>query len=101
METQIIQLTTLTPRKRTFGEYLVEQRVLDRFQLFRALQMQDRMPGARLGHCAVALGFAPRAAIEKQHVRFEHATIDAFEAMQTDAFDREGEIEVEIVYPLD
>ena len=33
----------------SFGEYLVDQGVLDRFQLFRALQMQDRLPGVRLG----------------------------------------------------
>ena len=101
METEIIQLTTLAPRKRAFGEYLVEHRVLDRFQLFRALQMQDRVPGARLGQCAVALGYAARAAIEQQHVRFETAMADAFEAMQTEAFSREGEMDVEIVYPLD
>jgi len=101
MQTEIIQLTTLAPRKRAFGEYLVEQHVLDRFQLFRALQMQDRVPGARLGQCAVALGFAQRAAIEQQHARFEHAMLDAFEAMQTEAFSREGEMDIEVVYPLD
>ena len=100
METQIIQLTTLAPRKRVFGEFLVEHQILDRFQLFRALQMQDRVPGARLGQCAVALGFAARAAIEQKHVQFEHASLDAFEAMQTEAFDK-GEFEIEVVYPLD
>ena len=54
----------------TFGEYLVEEQVLDRFQLFRALQMQDRLPGVRLGECAAALGYAPIAAIEKIFARF-------------------------------
>ena len=54
----------------TFGEYLVEEQVLDRFQLFRALQMQDRLPGVRLGECAAALGYAPIAAIEKIYSRF-------------------------------
>jgi len=49
----------------TFGEFLVDQGVLDRFQLFRALQMQDRMPGIRLGECAAALGYAPIGKIEK------------------------------------
>jgi hypothetical protein len=49
----------------TFGEYLVEQGVLDRYQLLRALQMQDRLPGVRLGECAAALGYAPILAIEK------------------------------------
>src|SRR5882757_10300550 len=53
-----------------FGEYLVEEQVLDRFQLFRALQMQDRLPGVRLGECAAALGYAPIAAIEKIFARF-------------------------------
>src|SRR5450432_1325633 len=53
-----------------FGEYLVEEQVLDRFQLFRALQMQDRLPGVRLGECAAALGYAPIAAIEKIYSRF-------------------------------
>ena len=55
----------------TFGEYLVDQGVLDRFQLFRALQMQDRLPGVRLGECAAALGYAPIAAIERLYERFQ------------------------------
>ncbi len=54
----------------SFGEYLVEEQVLDRYQLFRALQMQDRLPGVRLGECAAALGYAPIAAIEKIYSRF-------------------------------
>ncbi len=54
----------------TFGEYLVEAQVLDRFQLFRALQMQDRLPGVRLGEAAAALGYAPIGAIEKIYTRF-------------------------------
>ncbi len=54
----------------TFGEYLVDQGVLDRFQLFRALQMQDRLPGVRLGEAAAALGFAPIGAIERFYQRF-------------------------------
>ena len=54
----------------TFGEYLVEEQVLDRYQLFRALQMQDRLPGVRLGECAAALGYAPINAIEKIYSRF-------------------------------
>lgn len=40
-----------------FGEYLVEQGAIDRQQLFRALQQQDRHPGAYLGECVAALGF--------------------------------------------
>lgn len=54
----------------TFGEFLVDQGVLDRFQLFRALQMQDRLPGVRLGECAAALGYAPIHAIERLYERF-------------------------------
>ena len=54
----------------SFGEFLVEQGVVDRFQLFRALQMQDRLPGVRLGECAAALGYAPIGAIEKLYERF-------------------------------
>lgn len=61
----------------TFGEFLVEQQVLDRFQLFRALQMQDRLPGVRLGECAAALGYAPINAIERLYERFAQvATVD-------------------------
>lgn len=51
--------------------------MLDRFQLFRALQMQDRLPGVRLGECAAALGYAPIAAIERLYERFTQlATVD-------------------------
>ncbi|MGN6107929.1 MAG: hypothetical protein ACTHU0_22665 [Kofleriaceae bacterium] len=55
----------------TFGEYLVDQGVLDRFQLFRALQMQDRVPGVRLGEAVAALGYAPAGAIERLFTRFQ------------------------------
>ena len=54
----------------SFGEYLVDQGVLDRFQLFRSLQMQDRLPGVRLGEAAAALGYAPIGAIERFYQRF-------------------------------
>jgi hypothetical protein len=54
----------------SFGEYLVDQGVLDRYQLFRALQMQDRLPGVRLGEAAAALGYAPIGAIERLFQRF-------------------------------
>lgn len=61
----------------TFGEFLVDQGVLDRFQLFRALQMQDRLPGVRLGECAAALGYAPINAIERLYERFAQVnTVD-------------------------
>jgi hypothetical protein len=48
-----------------FGEFLVEQKVVDRYQLFRALQMQDRIKGVRIGECVAALGYAPIGRIEK------------------------------------
>ena len=93
MRAEIIELTKLATRRQSaFGEFLVEQNVIDRFQLFRALQMQDRVPGVRLGQCAVALGYAARGAIEELHDRF--ATIDRdaeLESMKTEAFHREPE----------
>lgn len=93
MQTEIIELRELAPPKRpTFGEFLVKHAVLDRFQLFRILQMQDRVPGARLGQCAVALGYAPRAEIEELHVRF--AQREELDTMTTEAFHREPEIEI-------
>ena len=55
-----------------FGEYLVHQGVLDRFQLFRALQLQDRAPGLRIGECAARLGFAAQNAIERMFERYAH-----------------------------
>ena len=71
-----------------FGEFLVVERLLDRYQLFRALQLQDRVPGARLGQCAVALGYAPRAVVETLYRRY------SLEHMPTEAFDREAIIEI-------
>ena len=53
-----------------FGEFMVERGLVNRSQLFRALQMQDRLPGVRLGECAAALGYAPIAAIERLYERF-------------------------------
>ncbi|HTM21134.1 MAG TPA: hypothetical protein VL172_11515 [Kofleriaceae bacterium] len=41
----------------TFGEFLVERQAITRAQLFAALQLQDRQPGARIGECVAALGF--------------------------------------------
>ena len=40
------------------GEWLVQENVLTREQLLRALQIQDQIPGIRLGECVVALGYA-------------------------------------------
>jgi hypothetical protein len=52
-----------------FGEYLVEQKVVDRYQLFRALQMQDRIKGVRIGECLAALGYVPIGRIEKMFAK--------------------------------
>jgi hypothetical protein len=68
--------------------------VLDRFQLFRTLQLQDRVPGARLGHCAVALGFVPANAIERLHLVYALSEPESpepapdLETMATEAFAR-------------
>ena len=53
-----------------FGEFLVEQARLDRYQLFRALQMQDRHPGVRIGECAAALGYVAIGDVEKLYTSF-------------------------------
>ena len=54
-----------------FGEYLVDQGVVDRFQLFQALQLQDRSRGVRLGEAITTLGYAPAGAIEHLLARFQ------------------------------
>lgn len=91
MMTEVLQLTTLAaPRRFYFGEFLVEQRIIDRFQLFRALQLKDRIPSARLGQCAVALGYVHRTAIEEAHLQFSLTGDFA----DTEAFERAEEIEI-------
>lgn len=60
-----------------FGEYLVDQGIVDRFQLFKAMQMQDRLPGVRMGEAVAALGYAPIGAIERLYARFQQLqTVD-------------------------
>lgn len=71
IETVDEEVDAIGLREVSFGEFLVEQGVLDRFQLFRALQLQDRFPGVRLGECAAALGYAPTGVIERLFERFE------------------------------
>ena len=53
-----------------FGEFLVEQKLLDRQQLFRSMQMQDRHPGVRLGECAAALGYVSIHIVERAFRQF-------------------------------
>ncbi len=55
----------------SFGEYLVERGGLSRYQLFRALQMQDRNPGVRIGECIAALGFFTYETIEDHLTRWK------------------------------
>jgi hypothetical protein len=40
-----------------FGEFLVAENALTRYQLFRALQLQDQPPHRRIGECIAALGY--------------------------------------------
>ncbi len=47
-----------------FGEYLIEQEVLTREQLFRALSAQDRRPSVPLGEIVAELGFMPAPVVE-------------------------------------
>lgn len=48
-----------------FGEFLVENQAIDRYQLLCALQMQDAHPGVRIGECLAALGYLPYTEIEE------------------------------------
>lgn len=57
-------------REIPFGEYLVEAGMVDRFQLFRAMQMQDRHPGVRIGECVAALGYMQISDVERAYARF-------------------------------
>lgn len=62
-------------KEMSFGEYLVERKVLTRYQLFRALQMQDRNPGVRIGECVAALGFATYDTVEAHLDRWKSLAI--------------------------
>ena len=53
-----------------FGEYLVEHALINRYQLFRAMQMQDRHPAVRIGECVAALGYLQISEIERAYERF-------------------------------
>ncbi len=59
----------------SFGEFLVELRTISRFQLFRALQLQDANPGIRLGECIAALGYARYATIERHLAIWRNLTV--------------------------
>ncbi len=48
-----------------FGEFLVEKRLINREQLFRALSAQDTCPGVRIGEVVAALGFLPYAEVDR------------------------------------
>jgi hypothetical protein len=53
-----------------FGEYLIERGVLDRRQLLRALQLQDRVPRIRLGESAAVLGYMQLLMVEVLYEQF-------------------------------
>ena len=55
-----------------FGEYVVEQGRISRYQLFRAMQMQDRHPGVRIGECIAALGYLQIGEVERLYAQFMH-----------------------------
>ena len=59
----------------SFGEFLVESNVLSRYQLFRALQLQDQQPGVRVGEAAAALGYIAVSQVERLYKKFN--SVDA------------------------
>jgi hypothetical protein len=61
-------------REIPFGEFLVERKTIDRYQLLRALQMQDRYPAVRVGECAAALGYVQISEIERQYLAWRGLT---------------------------
>jgi hypothetical protein len=56
-----------------FGEYLVERGVLDRRQLLRALQLQDRVARIRVGESAAVLGYVHLLMVEVLYEQFVRA----------------------------
>jgi hypothetical protein len=58
-----------------FGEFLVEKRWITRYQLFRAMQMQDRHPAVRIGECVAALGYMQISEVERAFARFRHLPV--------------------------
>lgn len=62
-------------KQMSFGEYLVERSALSRYQLFRALQMQDRNPGVRLGECIAALGYLGYDVVEAHLDRWKSLAV--------------------------
>jgi hypothetical protein len=58
-----------------FGEFLVEHRLITRYQLFRAMQMQDRHPAVRIGECVAALGYLQISEVERAFAVFRHLPV--------------------------
>ena len=48
----------------TFGEFLVQQKAINREQLLLALQHQDQHPNRRIGECIASLGYVTYPDIE-------------------------------------
>jgi hypothetical protein len=59
-----------------FGEFLVQEGAIDRTQLFRAMQIQDRLPGIPIGQCVVALGYLTMTEIEWMYQRFASTLVE-------------------------
>lgn len=59
-----VEVVTKGLKEMSFGEFLVDNRLIDRHQLLCALQLQDRNPGSRIGECMAALGYLHQAEIE-------------------------------------
>ena len=55
-----------------FGEYLVEQNAISRFELLRALQMQDQKPEVPIGECIAALGYMRWAEVKEYLGLWKH-----------------------------
>jgi hypothetical protein len=53
-----------------FGEFLVQEGAIDRAQLFRAMQIQDRLPQMPIGQCVVARGYLTMSEVEWMYQRF-------------------------------
>ena len=53
-----------------FGEFLIENGFISRYQLFRAMQLQDRHPAVKIGECVAALGFMQITEVESAFASF-------------------------------
>lgn len=62
----------------SFGEYLVHNSAITRYDLFLALQMQDNNPGVRLGECLAKMGTLSSGTVQAHVLRWNKVrTIEA------------------------